>query len=358
VLIDQAQTVRAMNPAAARLLGCEDPACRGRSWRQFFRLERRLAREWRHNPIVACLEDGRDHPLDNGTVLAWRNQRMPVRGDVFSLETRRGHCALLCLQTDAENPLQPSTWQQEQEFLLQHMSRLNTVSELATGIAHEMNQPLSAIMSFGQAALRLLAEDTPDIDRTAEALAGTISQTRRASDILERLRAFVSRHELRMAPVAINQVIINALTLLSNTLAEAGIRVSLHTEPCPPVRADSLQLEQVMVNLVRNAVEAMQDAAPGARTLEIVSHPHAGSVHVSVTDSGTGLAPDTLTGLFTRFFTTKSEGMGLGLSICRSIVEAAGGEISAQNAAGGGACFRIRLPVYPTEGASDGHGAA
>lgn len=358
VLIDSAQTIRAMNPAAEQLLDCNDKTTRGQPWRRLFRLERKLARQWRHNPIVRCLETGSDQSLDDDTLLAWRHQLMPVRGQVFGLTTTSGRCALLSLQVAKANPQHPPGWRQGQEFLLQHMSRLNTVSELATGIAHEMNQPLAAIMGFNQAALRMLAEEDADIDRVAEALAASISQTRRAADILERLRSFVGRQDLHMAPVAINQVIINALTLLSNKLAEAGVRVHMHTEPCPPVKADAVQLEQVMVNLVRNAIDAMQQTPAGSRTLNVSTHPLAGSVHVAVTDSGPGLPGDLLEQIFTRFFTTKTDGMGLGLSISRSIIEAAGGELSAQNSLQGGACFRFRLPIFTAEGLSHGHAVA
>jgi len=161
-----------------------------------------------------------------------------------------------------------------------------------------------------------------------------------------------------MQPVAINQAVINALTLLGNKLGEAGVRVSLNTQPCPPVRADALQLEQVMVNLVRNAIEAMQETPSDMRTLNISTHSVANRVHVAVTDSGHGLGAEQDAQLFTRFFTTKTNGMGLGLSISRTILEAAGGELTADNVVTGGACFRFSLPVFITEEMRHGHSLA
>jgi C4-dicarboxylate-specific signal transduction histidine kinase len=196
------------------------------------------------------------------------------------------------------------------------------------------------------------------VDRVSEALAEAVNQTRRAAGILERLRAFVGRQGVQLEPVAVNQVVINALTLLSNKLSESGVRVSLHTQPCPPVRADALQLEQVMVNLVRNAIEAMQDTEREQRRLHIDTHTIAGRVHVAVTDSGHGLSQQADQQIFTRFFTTKPDGMGLGLSISRTILEAAAGELSASNVLGNGACFRFSLPVCITEEMRHGHSLA
>lgn len=348
MLIDSNQLLRAANPAACELLQLRAQDICNRPWRQSFQLERELSRAWQHNPVVACLQTRREQQLESDMRLVCGDQRIALQGKVLPVSQGRRDLVLLWFYPLAEEAEARSVSRRnEHEMLLQHMSRLNTVSELATGIAHEVNQPLSAIMSFNQAALRLLADDEPDIDRVAEALAEAVNQTRRAADILERLRAFVGRQELNLRPVAVNQVVINALTLLSNKLTEAGVRVSLRTEPCPPVRADALQLEQVMVNLVRNAVEAMQATAADARTLHIATRSLAGQVHVAVTDSGPGLPAGSQ--LFSRFFTTKTDGMGLGLSISRTILEAAGGELSADNMPGGGACFRFVLPAFITE---------
>lgn len=350
LLIDAGQIIRALNPAASALLGFRPEKVKGRVWRRVFQLERELAQGWRRNPIVQCLHSRRNQTLAKDTVLVCEERRIPLTGQVLTVSAGQKGMVLLYLNVSVESAETHSiSRRNEHELLLQHMSRLNTVSELATGIAHEINQPLSAIMSFNQAALRLLAEEDPDVDRASEALAEAVSQTQRAAGILERLRAFVSRHELHFQPVAINQVVINALTLLSNKLSETSVRVSLRTEPCPPVHADALQLEQVMVNLVRNAIEAMQAIPDDMRRLQIATYSLAGQVHVEVSDSGPGLTVSTSRQLFTRFFTTKADGMGLGLSISRTILEAAGGELNASNTPAGGACFRIVLPVCTSE---------
>lgn len=357
LLIDGAQIIRAANAPACLMLARSSHELCGCHWRQIFQLERELAQSWQRNPLVQCLLSQREQSLSSDTVLVTPDgRRLPLQGKVLpALRNGRVH-ALLCLHPADENaePLSLSR-RNEHELMLQHMARLNTVSELATGIAHEMNQPLSAIMSFNQAALRLLSDESPDIDRVSEALAESVNQTRRAAGILERLRAFVGRQGVQLQAVAMNQVVINALTLLSNKLSEAEVRVSLNSLPCPPVRADALQLEQVMVNLIRNAVEAMQATPATQRRLQISTHTVANRVHVAVTDSGQGLAAQQDAQIFTRFFTTKANGMGLGLSISRTILEAAGGELTASNAPTGGACFRFSLPVFITEEMRHGH---
>lgn len=346
LLIDSQLLLCAANPAACDLLGKPARELCGRPWREAFLLERHLARGWRQNPILEALASSREQVLAEDTWLVCGNRRQEIRGTVLAITEGKRRFALLCLQApDPEREAPSISGRAENELLLQHLSRLNTVSELATGIAHEMNQPLAAIMSFNQAAMRLLAEDEPDIERASEALAEAVSQTRRAAGILDRLRAFVGRRGLQFEPVAINQVVVNALTLLSSKVSASGVRVSLCTEPCPPVRADALQLEQVMVNLVRNAVEAMQSIPVEERLLQVSTRAVAGRVHVHVTDSGPGVPEAVRQQLFTRFFTTKADGMGLGLSISRTILEAAGGDLTCNNAEGAGACFHFSLPA-------------
>lgn len=346
LLIDSQLLLRAVNPPACDLLGKAAREICGRPWREVFLLERQMARGWRQNPVLETLASSREQVLAEDTWLVCGSRRQEIRGTVLAMAHGRRRFALLCLQTPEQQREAPSiSGRAENELLLQHLSRLNTVSELATGIAHEMNQPLAAIMSFNQASMRLLAEDEPDIERASEALAEAVSQTRRAAGILDRLRAFVGRRGLQFEPVAINQVVVNALTLLSSKIGASGVRVSLCTEPCPAVRADALQLEQVMVNLVRNAVEAMHAVPIECRLLQVSTQTVAGRVHVRVTDSGPGLAADLQEQLFTRFFTTKADGMGLGLSISRTILEAAGGDLTGSNGAAGGACFHFSLPA-------------
>lgn len=359
LLIDSHLVLRAVNAAASHLLERHAHDLCGRPWRDAFMLERQLARDWRPNPLLQVLATGCDQELTHDTHLICGDKKVGIRGKVLAINTGTQRFALLCLEPSGSTSESASVIaRSENELLLQHLSRLNTVSELATGIAHEINQPLAAIMSFTQASLRLLADDNPDIERASEALAEAVSQTRRAAGILERLRAFVGRRGLQFEPVAINQVVVNALTLLSSKISSGGVRVSLSTEPALPVRADALQLEQVMVNLVRNAVEAMQVLPEESRLLQVSTRMLAGRVHVRVTDSGPGLPPAVQEQLFTRFFTTKADGMGLGLSISQTILEAAGGDLDASTTPSGGACFRFSLPTLNHKDVRNGSATA
>lgn len=348
LLIDHRQCVANANAAAGALLGLPVARCLGQPWATLLHLERPLQRHWQGNPVQRCLHDGHAEALSDLRLRRRHDQQaLPVSGEVRRVQEGGRHFVLLRLRAlhVAAPALAPATDAPEHDLLVQHLSRLNAVSELATGIAHELNQPLSAIMSYNQAAIRLLSDPDADRDAVAMALAESVNQTQRAADILSRLRRFVRRQALTLAPIAVNQSIVNALTLLSSQLRNEQVAVQLATEPCPPVRADAVQLEQVLVNLIRNAVEAMRAQPAGERRLQLRSQVIGNTVTIAVTDSGPGLPPDAADKLFTRFFTTKPDGMGLGLSICRHIIEATGGELSADNAAGGGACFRIQLPV-------------
>ncbi len=354
IVIDSRHRLLGLNPAAEQLLGCTLPELRGLAWRQVFQLERELALDYRDNPIARCLSTRQTVRLPSNTILQCGAQRRPVVGQVSPWRQGQQRLALLFLQSrlflgnNTPNQDQQQSLR-EHEALLAHMFRLNTMGELATGLAHEINQPLSAILSYSQAALRLLHDEEPDYPRAAHAILEVADQARRAGDIIRQLRAFVSRQRTGFAPVALNQLIMNALTLLAGPLQQQGIQVSIRTEPCPPVLADAIQVEQVLVNLVRNAIEALQQVPAEQRRLRLASGVGAGHVWVEVADQGPGFNAETLGRLFTRFYSTKAEGMGLGLCISQTIIEAAGGELWAGHAPEGGALFRFHLPLAPQE---------
>jgi two-component system sensor kinase FixL len=231
-----------------------------------------------------------------------------------------------------------------------HVSRLSAMGTMASTLAHELNQPLTAIASYGEAAEELLeAAGPPDKELLKEAFREIAAQSLRAGAIVRRLREFVSRGELAKGvedlPALINEA--SALALVGSR--EKGISAQFNYAPeATPVLADRVQIQQVLINLMRNAIEAME-ASPVRKLSISTARVDGDLVEVTVADSGPGLAPEIRERLFDAFASTKSNGMGLGLSICRTIVEAHGGRIRARDADGGGTEFQFTLVRAPAE---------
>jgi PAS domain S-box-containing protein len=230
---------------------------------------------------------------------------------------------------------------------LARVTRASAVGELAASIAHEINQPLAAVATYGGAALLWLRHDPPNIERARDALQRTIEESEHAGQIVSRVRAMVKKAPPRAAAVDINNVILEVLDLSRNELQRNGIslRTSLATDN-PLVRGDRIQLQQVVLNLILNAVDAMSEPGTSPRELSIASgREEANQVLVEVRDSGRGLEAGTVDRIFDPFFTTKPDGMGMGLSISRSIVVAHGGRLWAMANEPRGAVFQFTLPV-------------
>lgn len=228
---------------------------------------------------------------------------------------------------------------------LLHASRLSAMGQMTAALAHELNQPLSAILNYINAARRTLSNiNDPAAGRVLDLVDKAVTQTARAGQIIRQLRDFVEKRESSRAPANINLVIEEALLLASISSADPNVKVIIAFEPnLPPVMIDKVQVQQVIVNLARNAIEAMQ--AVTERKLRLATALEPEGVTITVSDSGPGLAPEVADRLFHPFVSTKEKGMGIGLSICQSIIEAHGGRISAGQGALGGADFRIVLPL-------------
>ena len=230
-----------------------------------------------------------------------------------------------------------------------HMSRFTALGEMASTLAHEINQPLTAISNYLKGSQRILQRldgklGSEDAAVLHEAIGKAADQALRAGQIIRRLREFVSRGESERTVESLPKLIEDASTLALVGARENGIEVVFRLDPdATEVLADRIQIQQVLVNLIRNAIEALIEAAP-PRRLEIVTASVEGDlVEVSVADTAAGLAPEVARSLFQPFVTTKRKGMGLGLSICRTIVEAHGGKISVDRRDGGGTVFRFTL---------------
>ena len=232
---------------------------------------------------------------------------------------------------------------------LVHIARVTTLGELAASIAHEVNQPIAGTLANAQAALRFLGAETPDLDEVRKALDRIVRDSVRAGAVVGRIRDLIKKAPAREDRVDINAAIREVIELTRSEATKNGVLVRTElAESLPLVRGDRVELQQVILNLVLNAVEAMSALAEGPRELEIVtSRTGSDRVLVAVRDTGPGLAPAVEENLFKPFHTTKPSGLGLGLSICRSIVESRGGQMWASANAPRGAVFQFTLPVHP-----------
>lgn len=238
---------------------------------------------------------------------------------------------------------------------LAHISRVSAMGTLASALAHELNQPLTAIANYMEAARDLLREPSEDnFDMIREALDESASQAIRAGHIVRRLREFISRGETERTVESLRKLMTEANALALVGAGELGIEVLVQLDPAGDrVVVDRIQVQQVLLNLIRNAIEAMQ--ARPIRQLEITSRLEANNmVHVQVADSGGGLDPQVAARLFEPFFSTKDTGMGLGLSICRTIIEAQGGKIWASRSRMGGTAFHFTLMAATLDDADAG----
>jgi PAS domain S-box-containing protein len=243
---------------------------------------------------------------------------------------------------------------QQAQAELARVARLTTMGELVASIAHEINQPLTGVVANGDAGLRWLNRDKPDLDQARIALSCIISDGTRASEVIRGLRALAKKSGPELAQLDINDAVREVLALTRSELQRHG--VSLHTNLSAddrPVFGDRVQLQQVLLNLIMNGIEAMGAVTERPKTLAITSESvEPSGVLVAVEDTGTGLDPSTADRIFDPFFTTKSDGLGMGLSICRSIIDAHGGRLWVSPGALGGTVFRFTVPGVPSR--SDG----
>jgi len=231
---------------------------------------------------------------------------------------------------------------------LAHLSRVTTLSELSGSLAHELNQPLAIILTNAQAAQRLLAQQPPDLNEARDILADIVSEDERAGEVIKRLRALLKPGQTFLQPLSASELVEDVLRIMRSDHIERGIKV--HTaldSSLPPVMGDRIQLQQVLLNLILNAREALTANPPSDRHLSISTAQRDGAVRISVSDTGCGLPPDHER-IFEPFYTTKKEGLGLGLQICRTIVTAHHGRLWAE---------RIQMAGFPSSAGDAAHGA-
>jgi PAS domain S-box-containing protein len=279
-------------------------------------------------------------------IVRWMSTRGSIQFDSAGKPSR-----LLGISIDITSRKQAELEAERDRAELSHLSRVALMGEMSASIAHELNQPLAGILSNAAAGQRFLGRANIDRNEIRELLSDIIADTRRASDVVRGIRGMVKKEQVARRSVNLNDVVMDAVRMASpdavlhSCALETSLDPSLRT-----INGDPVQLQQVLLNLMINAFDAMRDTPPSMRTVLIATESNGdGSVRTSVRDHGPGISKETRDRLFDPFFSTKSEGLGMGLAIVRSIVEAHGGTISAESEDSGGARFEF---VLPTDGNS------
>jgi PAS domain S-box-containing protein len=241
----------------------------------------------------------------------------------------------------------------EAKMELANASRVATVGQLSASIAHEINQPLSGIVTNASTCLRMLSADPPNVAGAQETARRSIRDANRAADIVTRLRALYAKREISTEAVNLNEASREVISHFHRELQNSGVDLLwAFAEDLPSVRCDRVQLQQVIMNLLRNAAEAMSDVDVGPRQLIVkTARAEPDSVLLAVQDSGPGIDPANRERIFDAFYTTKTGGLGMGLSVCRTIIEAHGGQLWATAAVPNGAIFQFTLPVIRSDNA-------
>jgi two-component system sensor kinase FixL len=343
VVIDEAGTIQIFSSAAERLFGFTSDEVRGQNVRM---LMPPPYREQHDSYLARYRRTGERRIIGIGRVVVGRRKD----GSTFPMElsvgetSRTGQRLFTGFVRDlTERQANERRLHELQDGLL-HVSRVRSLGEMAAALAHELNQPLTATANYVRAALRLLVMPEPPLDRVRHAMNSAVEQTRRSGEIIRRLRAFVARGDVSREPQNVATLIEEASALALVGAKELGIKVLINLDSdLPEVLADRVQIQQVLLNLIRNAVQAMDGSQ--VRELTIAASVRDENVLVSVTDTGSGVPPVIAGSLFQPFITTKSDGMGIGLSVSRAIVEAHGGRLWTEPNPGGGSVFRFTLPA-------------
>lgn len=266
-----------------------------------------------------------------------------TRGQV---EVRRSGALLRGVTFDISERVRAEHETAEQRKELTHLARVASLGEMAGSLAHEINQPLMAILSNARAAQRFMALENADLVEVRAILADIVADDQRAGEVINRLRALLRKGEVQRGPFDLNDIAADVLRLTRNELLNRGVAVSVELAPnLPSTLGDRIQVQQVLLNLVMNACDAMEGVS-GSRQLVVRTRIADGAaVEVSISDSGRGIPPADLERIFEPFVTTKERGLGLGLSVCRTIVAAHGGRLWAESVDGRGATLRVKLPT-------------
>lgn len=345
VTIDSNGLIQSFNPAAERIFGYAAAETVGRNVKML--MPPHFSE--RHDSFIAnYLRTGEKRIIGIGrVVVGLRKDETTFPMELAVGEARSGNDRIFAgFVRDITRRQQADQRIQELQSELLHISRLSDMGQLASALAHELNQPLTAIANYAQASRLLLAGGSPaDPARLVDLSEKVIDQAERAGQIIRRLRGFVEKREIERLPHDLNRLVEEACALALVGARDEGVNVVYNfVRDLPPVEVDKVQIQQVVVNLVRNAIEATRST--DRRELIVTTARRAPDlIAMTVRDSGAGIAPEIADRLFQPFVTTKKGGMGVGLSICLSIAEAHGGQLTAGPADGGGTVFQLTLPA-------------
>jgi PAS domain S-box-containing protein len=349
-VVDAAGTVVSVNPSGAEQLGYTVDELIGRSVLDVFY---QADREAVQHQVAACFER-------LGQASSWELRKVRKDGTVLYVrETARAmrrtgrDPVILVVCEDVTERKRAEEALRRAQAELAHVTRLTTLGQLAASIAHEVNQPLAAIVADANASLNWLATAEPELERVRETLAAIATDGHRAADVIQRIRQLATKTEPRKARLDVHDVVREVVALVRAEVARYEIALTLDTAAAwPSVVGDRVQLQQVVLNLVMNAIEAMASVTDRPRELVIRCERHDDVARVAVHDTGVGIHPSDVDRVFSAFFTTKPSGMGMGLSISRSIIEAHGGRLWASPNEPQGATFCFSLPMEPSRDAA------
>ena len=346
IVIDEQGLILTFNRAAELMFGLASDEVVGKSVTVLMNEPHRT----RHGEYVArYVATGEAHIIGKGREIDARR----ANGEVFPASLAVGEAAdahgrrFVGIVRDLSAQRAAEQRTRSLELRLAHVGRFNLMGEMAAGIAHEINQPLSAIATYAQAAKRVIQGAEPDTATVAEICGKIDDQARRAGQVIDNLRRFIKKQEIETQTLDVNRVVRDVLSLIEADAHSEGIPVRVHmADGLPTVRADAVQLQQVLLNLTRNSVDAMRDGIGKERGIVIATgRSERGRVRITVTDHGHGVSRQLGDNIFHPFVTTKRDGLGVGLAISRTIIQSCQGSLTFAENPSGGSIFSIDLPA-------------